>query len=304
VALDNSGSNPAGQSFKATQDNWPIRSRAGTKAKGSVIIDTVSSDTPLILLGTEKDSDGDTWYKVKYKENGKELVGFIFEGRVRQMNDNETEACEECATAKTSGNPFDFLFGNSKDIAAVTQQDAKGYHLGVNFDKACNKFITEDGLGEWGRHMVAAAQKIAPGCFYNDNVFNNICPNYRKMSNERKNAFIALLFASIAQVESTCRPWAQVQGENDIADGLFQLEYSKDVRRRAGRNSQWCKTRQSVDTQSLTFQSECAVSIVEDTVCAWDSFINHKDGYWQKLRNNRRITQILTSEVKRWKLCN
>ena len=118
-----------------------------------------------------------------------------------------------------------------------------------------------------------------------------------------KLTFIALLFASIAQVESTCRPWAQTQGTNDLADGLFQLEYSSRQRRRAGRNEKWCKTNQGVDSQSLTFQSECAVSIVEDTVCAWNAPINHGDGYWQKLRNNRKITQILKNEIARAGIC-
>ncbi len=300
-----SSSSAASSTYYASQDNWPVRSRAGTKTEGSAIIDRVSSDTPLTLLAREQDGDGDTWLKVQYTENGRQLVGYIYEGRVRAVSDSDTEACASCATGSTGGNPLGFLFSQAQDIAAVTTNDAqKGYHLGDAFHARCNNFINENGLGEWGQYMVAAAKKVAKNCFYNRGVFDNICPGYRRLPEAKKNAFIAVLFASIAQVESTCRPWAQAQGSNDLADGLFQLEYSRSQRQESGRNREWCKTDRPVDTQSLTFQSECAVSIVEDTVCAWNSFITHSDGYWQKLRNQREITQILQNEVNRLGICN
>lgn len=291
------------QSFRTIQDNWPIRSRPGTKTAGSTIIDYVSSDTPLVLLGSEKDGDGDSWYKVKYEENGRDVVGFIFEGKIRQVSDADTEACDECATASQDDMGLGIIFGQSEKIAAVASKEVKGRRLGREFHASCNKFISSDGLGEWGRYMVAAAKKIAPKCFYDDNIFDGVCPGYRNMSEERQNAFIAILFASIAEEESSCRPWAQAQGTNDLADGLFQLEYSARQRRRAGRNERWCKTNQGVDSQSLTFQSECAVSIIEDTVCARNRSITTGNGYWQKLRNNRKITQILKGEIARWGLC-
>lgn len=305
VASDNPGfSGDGGQSYKTLQDNWPIRSRPGTKTAGSTIIDYVSNDTPLVLLGSERDRDGDTWYKVKYRDGGRDVVGFVFEGKVRQLSETETEACDECAVAAQEDPGIGIIFGQAQDIAAVATSDAKGFHLGRSFHASCNKFISEDGLGEWGRHMVAAAKKIAPRCFYNDNVFDSVCPGYRSMNEERQNAFIALLFASIAEVESDCRPWAQAQGTNDLADGLFQLEYSARQRRRAGRNERWCRTTQAVDSQSLTFQSECAVSTIEDAVCARNLSITNSDGYWQKLRGNREITQILKKEIARTGLCN
>ena len=154
--------------------------------------------------------------------------------------------------------------------------------------------------------MIASAQRIARDCFYeNRQIFADLCPNYQSLSTENKNSFIALVFASIAQVESSCNPSAQnPHGSNDIADGLFQLEYSRRQRAEAGRNERWCQTRNSVDTQSLTFQSQCAVSTIEDTVCRRDRRLNYRSGYWQKLQGDQRISRLIRNEANRWGLCN
>ena len=45
------------------------------------------------------------------------------------------------------------------------------------------------------------------------------------------------------------------------------------------------------------------LSIIEDTVCAKNRSITTGNGYWQKLRNNRKITQNLKNELARWGLC-
>ena len=110
-------------------------------------------------------------------------------------------------------------------------------------------------------------------------------------------------FAAIAQTESACVPKAEAPGVNDLAVGMFQLEKSPAVRRQAGRNSKWCKTHENVNAKGWQFQSECSVSIIEDTVCSWRSNLFDSAGYWEKLRNNREITQRIRETVKKWKVC-
>lgn len=174
-----------------------------------------------------------------------------------------------------------------------------------DFPYACRAFIDKQGnLGIWGEHVVSAASRIAPNCFYHRNLFGSLCPNYLKLSVPQKNTLIAMAFAAIATAESSCEETAQTQGVNDIADGMFMLEYSKSQRQAAGRNKDWCRTNESVDTQDIQFQSECAVSIIEDTVCSWKSYIFDAGGYWEKLRSKgRSITQTIQQTAKGWKLC-
>ena len=289
------------QVYYAAQDNWPVRSHAGTRTAGSEIIDYVSSSTPLQLLATERDGDGDLWYKVQYADEGQLRIAYIYEGRVRADRDDQTESCTNCVSFSILG-----VQAQAERITTIAQGDAEGYDLGPEFHPACSRFINRDGLGELGRMMVASAQKIAPDCFYNNRqIFADFCPNYRSLSESRKNALIALVFAAIAEQESDCNASAQnPNGTNDIADGLFQLEYSRSQREDAGRNRQWCSTDRPVNSQSYTFQSECAVSIVEDTICSRNRKLNWRRGYWDELRRNGRITRLIKNEIARWNLCD
>src|SRR5690606_21225454 len=104
----------------------------------------------------------------------------------------------------------------------------------------------------------------------------------------------AFAFASIAMVESSCNPEAtNKHGTNGRADGLFQLEYSKDLRRQSGRDKVFCRTRIPYKTSKLDFQIECSLSIIKDVHCGSSRIrpLNWRGGYWEKLRQNGRITQ-------------
>ncbi len=290
-----------GQVLTASRDKREIRNLPGTMTKGGFIMSKVDRDFEMTYVDATQDADGDTWYRVKFQSYGQEKTGYIYEGSVSVGNQsNKTAAGTTCNGPDCQREPRTIV---QQGQAILDAMAGKGFALPSSFNGRCSNFINRNGLGDWGRRMVQAAKTVAPNCFYKDNAFNSLCPNYRQLNESQKNAFIALLFASIGQVESSCNPRAQAQGSYDVADGIFQMEYSAGKRARAGRNSRWCRTSGRTDTQSWSFQSECAVSIIEDTVCKKDRQLNYASGYWQKLRNQRQIFQTIKRTAKQWGIC-
>ncbi len=167
--------------------------------------------------------------------------------------------------------------------------------------RACNNFVSNDGLGNWGGHLQSAIGRVGASCFLNGGIdFTNLCPRYNSFNNARKMQYIAFLFASIAHYESSCRQSAQAQGVNDTADGLLQLEYSQRQRRAAGRNPVHCATNRGVNTQGIGFQMECGASIFKDGYCGTGRVPGRSSWYWQKLNGNRSITRM----ARRFPFCN
>jgi hypothetical protein len=291
---------PTGRPYVVSKDDVSVRSKPGTKAPGGELIGTLDHGAPVSVHGEEKDSDGDNWFRVQYQTGDKTFKGYIYEGLVKPDDDSATEA-DFCPDGKCPGAGNQNVRHN-QSVAKVAVP-AKGFALTSAFHTNCAKFITRGGLGEWGRAAVDAAKRIAPKCFYERKIFNTVCPGYLRMSEAGKNAFIAMMFAAIADVESDCTPSADAQGVNDVADGLFQLEYSASSRRRAGRDPQWCRTVGPTDSKAIKFQVECAVSTVEDTICSNGVSINSRDGYWQELRGNGTITRMIKQTAAKWGLC-
>lgn len=218
--------------------------------------------------------------------------------------DGETSTAAECPSGKCERTQKKTIAAQATEIAdAFDPFDTKGYPLPRAFHRACSSFINRRGLGHWGRIMISAANRVAPRCFYKQNIFGNLCRGYSNLSRSQKNAVIALTFASIAESETQCDPGAQASGIYATADGMFQMEYEMSARARAGRHPRWCRTHTSVNTQSPVFQSECSVSIIEDTVCKWGSRLSDPRGYWEKLRNNRAIARRIRDTAQGWGLC-
>lgn len=286
-----------GETYYATVREAPVRSLPGTKGD-SKIIDYIPKGTPLTFVEQHPDVDGDTWYLVSYKDGGQNLQGYIFEGRLQRENPAVTEgqACQGGPDCQGTPSPSDPI-----TIAELLTGDAKGFRLGSSFHQQCSNFIDGNGLGTWGRTMINAIKKVgAQNCFYNKNIFKDFCPKYNSLNESKKNAVIAIIFASMAEDESDCKLTARnYNGTNCVADGLFQMEKARSQRADAGRNSKWCKTKQSVDTQALGFQSECTVSIINDTVCKKGRQINYSGGYWEQLRGkNRRIGNLIKKSLR------
>ncbi len=290
-----------GQIYTAIHDNSAIRNKPGTNTPGSQIVGSVDRDTPLEVVDTVRDSEGDLWYKVHFRVGGTLREAYIFEGRVRPDDDGATEA-SACPDGNCAGTG-NINVAQVREVGQVTANDGRGFRLPRAFDVRCSTFISSEGLGTWGQKMVSAAQRVAPRCFYESHVFDSLCPGYLRMNQEQKNSFIALVFAGIAQTESNCNPRARARGSNDIADGMFQLEYSASFRRRAGRNQRWCRTGTPTNTQAVEFQSECAVSTIEDTICSNGRSLNSSGGYWQKLRGDRTISRNIRNTAASWGLC-
>lgn len=289
------------QALNPIRNNATIRSAPGTKT--SEITDYIPQSTVLNYRTAEADADGDIWYKVDYEVNGKKRSGYIFEGNVQAESETANDDAD-CPTGDCKHSKGKNIANQAAELAdTFDPYDAKGYQLPRGFSPACSNFINRKGIGRWGRYMISAATRVAPGCFYHNNLFGSLCRGYSSLNPSQKNAMIALTFAAIAQTESNCRPNAQAQGIYATADGMFQLEYEVSARARAGRHPRWCRSRTPVNTQSWEFQSECAVSIIEDTVCSWGSYIFDRKGYWEKLRNNREITRRIRETSRKWGLC-
>ncbi len=170
---------------------------------------------------------------------------------------------------------------------------------------ACRGFLKTDGSpGPWGKELVAAMQRVGTQCFYEKADFSLLCPNFKKFSIKKKQQFYLFTFAAIAWEESDCLPKARAQGTNDIADGLFQLEYSQSARAEADRHF-LCKPKESVaNTQDIKYQMQCAAGIFSDYHCdksdeRWTRVGN--GGYWQKLRKTNRI---ISKAVAKFPGCN
>jgi hypothetical protein len=156
------------------------------------------------------------------------------------------------------------------------------------FNKRCNQlFINTKGeVGVAGQEIIKAVQNHASQCLYNDLDVSSICPKYKNFSTAQKDSFWVYAFASVAQFESSCNPTADAAGTNDVADGLFQMEYSWKQRRSAGRDRKLCKASGPYDSQDIKFQAECSISILRDTNCKFGWPLDGRKGYWHLLRSN------------------
>lgn len=172
------------------------------------------------------------------------------------------------------------------------------------FNRRCNQlFINKEGkLGEAGREIIDAVQKHASKCLYNDLNVSSICPNYRSFNNTQKDAFWVYAFASVAQFESSCNPAVDAQGTNDVADGLFQMEYSFRQRKAAGRSRELCKTAGPHPSQDIKFQAQCSISILRDTNCKFGWPLDGRKGYWHLLRSNSSFK--IGNTMKKFPGCN
>ena len=175
-------------------------------------------------------------------------------------------------------------------LAVSAYVDYKG------FTTRCDSFINSQGqLGRWGQALQAAIQRVGQDCFFNQADYSALCPNFSRFNNERKMQFLAFMFGTMAYDESSCTesgPLAEGQGPNGRADGLFQLEYSWELRQGSARDAQFCRTGGPTDTQDLTFQMECTASIFRDGFCRRNNRVGVDFWYWEELIGvNRHISR-------------
>lgn len=294
--------------YHSTKNHWPVRSAPGSHNPQSRIIDHVTNAQPLTYLSSKKDKDGDVWFRVSYKSGTDTRKAYIYSGLVVPADPSQTDAfvCTGGDCHRPTKESLNSQSGQILDAIEEKGGDtAPGYALPRGkFSPTCSNFINKKGLGSYGRRMVQAMQAVSKSCFYEHIDVKSLCPNYHQLSTAKKNAFWALVFASIAQTESTCRlTHTKARGIYGTADGLFQLEYSYRLRAQSGRSRRWCHTGGPANVETLSFQAECAASTINDTICRKGRPLNTRTGYWQKLRGNRHITTLIRDTARSWKLC-
>lgn len=188
--------------------------------------------------------------------------------------------------------PAEQLLGLCDDAAEIFMATNAG-----RLAPACEMFMDSIGqVGPVGKLIVDSIARIDRECFYQIMDVSSVCPRFPELSPSQQSRFWVWVFASIAQVESSCRLRVDAQGINGTADGLFQLEYSYALRRAAGRDPELCRTRGPTDSADPTFQVECAISIFRDHHCRGDRVrsLTYRGGYWQKLNGpNRAIARLI-----------
>jgi hypothetical protein len=264
-----------------------------------------------------------TYLFVEYKRsNGQYVTGYVSADLTTLYDDYKTEAEEEpCKDCRSPLQAADKEIRQAQNLQrAIEQVEPKTPNpvvdkvkLSKNFDRACHNFITSDGkLGPWGLLGIKALGDVDRGyikntgrsCFYDDLIMNDLCPAFKKFTKSEKNLYWGHVLASIAMDESTCNPNAQNRkGTNGIADGLFQLEYSKTLRYH--RDPDFCKAKEAYPTTKFDFQMECTASIIRDIHCERDRRLTYELGYWHKLRQppREKKDRDIVALIKEFPLC-
>ena len=170
----------------------------------------------------------------------------------------------------------------------------------------CEGFIKSDGeYGNWGKEIVAYFDEKGESAIFFDKdlagMKNGIsaCPNWNKMSTDEKKHFWVWVMASIAHVESTCKPDARnSSATNGVAVGLLQLDERLAQRKWRGPN---CAAKQVTGAKE---NLRCGLDIVEELLkgkegeykSSGEIWGAKSSSYWQHLRkkNGGEISDLIT----------
>lgn len=186
------------------------------------------------------------------------------------------------------------------------------YPLPVNqyeFNKRCENFIKPDGsIGPWGTHIenyILESDQETKDLFFSqampgmDGSEPYTCRNWGNMTEEQKTHFWVWTFASIAQIESSCKKDAvnkssAVPNQYDYPRGLLQLNTLKKNRSWRGAN---CKFSSEIaDVIKPENQIMCGLDIMRELLLGKkgeyksNGKIFPTNSYWEKLRPNHSKT--------------
>jgi hypothetical protein len=272
----------------------------------SVVVLTRKGDTVKVLdRGVMRNSK--RFYAVEVDSLNGKKTGYIEESYLFLTGMPEPE-CDETTASKlisAAGNMINNFFADDSkpptlDVSTTVRfRDLNNPQI---YNPLCKNLMDEFGNpGPWGTRMLQAMHDVdassdLPSCFYERINVRSVCPKFPNLSQQEKMRFWLWTFVVKAQEESSCNPAAQAPGVNGLADGLFQMEYSRVWRAKAERNEHFCKTKESIDTQDLAFQFECTASTLKDMYCDKNLALVNPRGYWQNMNDlSRRISQRIAT---------
>lgn len=167
-----------------------------------------------------------------------------------------------------------FCFGEVVNVPTPASQPSGNNEFSFisrRLNDRCFNFINANGeIGDWGNSLISSIDRVGRDCFYNSNVFNNICPNFNTFSLSKKQKFVVYLWAQISNDEGSgdgtqCSTNFERQNINSKNVGLMRLEGDLSFRRRAGRNPTFCG---AGDAKDIAFQMQCSASMFSDQHCS------------------------------------
>ena len=185
----------------------------------------------------------------------------------------------------------------------------KKHPLPVNnkdFNERCRSFIKSDGsYGPWGTTIATYINKSEA----RKNIFFSpalpgmqsapqTCPNWGNMDHEEKSEFWVWMFASIAQIESSCDPNSVNRRgveRNNPPTGLLQLDVLSHKRKWRGPN---CKFPAGIAaTQKVGNNLNCGLDIMQELLKGKKGeyktggrIFPERSQYWEKLRSSHSPT--------------
>jgi hypothetical protein len=188
------------------------------------------------------------------------------------------------------------------------------------FNNKCTNFIKDNGkLGDWGKMIDDYIEEKggAKSQFLKDEVQGmtaapKTCPNWYNLNSEERKRFWVWMFASIAQVESSCDQTqvnnGKVPNPSDRPRGLFQLNTLKKNREWRGSNCKFPSG--AAHTTKPKNQIRCSMDIMNEILKGKGGMykangkIFPTNSYWEKLRPNHSQSGGPIGElVRKFPLC-
>lgn len=204
------------------------------------------------------------------------------------------------------------------DPHCVSVKRLKKYPLPVTptaFNARCRNFIKSDGtFGDWGKMIVTYINKDKDRQkrYYNPALPGlqsapHTCPNWGNMDHDEKAQFWVWMFASIAQVESSCNNRAVNEGKvpdpSDRPRGLFQLNTLKSKRSWRGQNCTFPSGAENV--YKPVNNIHCSLDIMDELLKGRSGEYRNNgkifptNSYWEKLRSEHSLTGGKIGELVR-----
>lgn len=174
----------------------------------------------------------------------------------------------------------------AKDISAIINR--------LQWAERCERFVSEEELGEWGRHVIKSLNRTSfPQLYKGSADLPKYCPHFNDMTDEEKDYVWLMTLTAMAFYESSCKPDASARGPNGTAFGLLQLHL--------GREQLYADGCEKNDSKKPTLNLSCGLSMLDKQLFKHNRLFSQKS-YWDVLRplnvqnrTNRKATGIAWS---------